>query len=1076
MQRLISATGRFSILVILLLGLVGCGDKNPNITYPVEDFPPLEAPAELQDAMDAAWQDLRTTTSRLEDEPDLVDYFRLSDLVNSPALADSACALMTDLWRSDPGNPFLIRLAERRFKTRLPDLFADILNDTTVADSHTWRGRMALAMRTEDLSERAAHLDTAMTMPGERTPLEQAWLRFCLVSSRECLGPPDEALSSLLTFLPSARAAHPALTMFIWRWIGYELDRLGHLDQSLHAHLLALNLACYYDTRYFVCNYLQQFTTDLIRMEKSDLALPLLDEAVAYAEGCGLNGFIYDYLTYKASIFASRNEQEKALAVDKEVVARAIAAGDSLRVVMGLANISSIYQTTTRLDSFRVYVKRAELWGRCLHNPVDRVQMATYSVEYESHIGNYAAVDSLLDMSMRLLGDDAPPYLRVLILCRMIRHGRVSGQPEVAYRAIDDLQVLGSQVSDVAADYSLVTGAETSIAEFLGWQSEHQLAREALARAREAARVHGNEYDAWHVEKIAFELAIWSDDLPAAYRAAQKCMELAQSWKQDEMVLVGHALKGRYYLARADYDSALVQFALAGDENSDDPNFRTVLSNLIYSGVAYSRLGHYDEARAIFRRAAAYYGENAPADLEARLLLEESRVARNEGQPARAERDLQRALSVLNNARRRPGLEGLLVFHTNLVRQVTEDLIDLYLAHPELAGAEGAALRTLRLAEACRWAGSAAGGGDTVGRASPVNAVPFDAGLPDLDPTRVEIPTLAYFVGQDHSYVWCVADGGVAVRRLPGKTDLRRAVTPVLAAYEADVGVADETALQDLSRLLLGPIAEVWAPDGVLRIIPDDLLLALPWYGLVLDGPDGSVEPLLDYGEIIEGSTVAAGMFATAAESRTDGSDRGRLLAVGVNAESSDAAGASVPLRYAEQEAREITNLWAPNPVKLALGAEASWSQLKKLDLSSFSVIHVATHSAIYQGQSGQSVLRLGLGDAAEPLSMSEVSTTDFNADLVFLSCCEAARVVNKTGGAANFAQAFLAAGVRAVVASVHTIEDEAARYLAGRFYRHWLAGASASTALRQALLDLRGARPEWQHPSNWAFYCFIVN
>jgi CHAT domain-containing protein len=57
------------------------------------------------------------------------------------------------------------------------------------------------------------------------------------------------------------------------------------------------------------------------------------------------------------------------------------------------------------------------------------------------------------------------------------------------------------------------------------------------------------------------------------------------------------------------------------------------------------------------------------------------------------------------------------------------------------------------------------------------------------------------------------------------------------------------------------------------------------------------------------------------------------------------------------------------------------------------------------------------------------------------------------------------------VVAPSTRIEDEAARHLAGRFYKYWLDGLDVEAALRRAQFDLRDGDQRWAHPYYWAFY-----
>ena len=177
-------------------------------------------------------------------------------------------------------------------------------------------------------------------------------------------------------------------------------------------------------------------------------------------------------------------------------------------------------------------------------------------------------------------------------------------------------------------------------------------------------------------------------------------------------------------------------------------------------------------------------------------------------------------------------------------------------------------------------------------------------------------------------------------------------------------------------------------------------------------------------------------------------------------------------LHHAEQEARDVYALWPAGQASLRVGDAADWRALDAEELSSYDVIHIASHALVYQGMADRTTLMLA-GSGERPLTSAEIGQLDLHAELVFLSCCEAAEGVRRGIGPAHagLARSFLAAGARTVIAPSTRIEDEAARHLAGRFYGYWLEGSSAAAALRRAQLDLRDGDARWAHPYYWAFY-----
>ena len=106
-------------------------------------------------------------------------------------------------------------------------------------------------------------------------------------------------------------------------------------------------------------------------------------------------------------------------------------------------------------------------------------------------------------------------------------------------------------------------------------------------------------------------------------------------------------------------------------------------------------------------------------------------------------------------------------------------------------------------------------------------------------------------------------------------------------------------------------------------------------------------------------------------------------------------------------------------------------------------------------------------------LTMTEVQETGCRAKLVVLSCCHSGRGRIRAEGVVGLTRAFLAAGARAVVASLWAIEDKATKEFMLSFYTHLKNGESASASLQQAMKEMR-KRPQFSHPRYWAAFFLI--
>ena len=213
--------------------------------------------------------------------------------------------------------------------------------------------------------------------------------------------------------------------------------------------------------------------------------------------------------------------------------------------------------------------------------------------------------------------------------------------------------------------------------------------------------------------------------------------------------------------------------------------------------------------------------------------------------------------------------------------------------------------------------------------------------------------------------------------------------------------------------------------------------------------------------------------------SAADGQKRhvpaGRLLVVGTNLDATAQNTGLSKLHHAEREARDVASAWPVGQSVLRVGADAAKALTANPDLASFEAIHVASHAMVFDGSSERTMLLLA-GEEKDALTASRIRELDLSAELVFLSCCEAADGCDKRSGYAGLARSFLDAGARNVVAPLLVIDDEAARTLATRFYTHWLAGLPVPDALRAAQRDLRDSDARWAHPFYWAFYQAIAS
>lgn len=279
------------------------------------------------------------------------------------------------------------------------------------------------------------------------------------------------------------------------------------------------------------------------------------------------------------------------------------------------------------------------------------------------------------------------------------------------------------------------------------------------------------------------------------------------------------------------------------------------------------------------------------------------------------------------------------------------------------------------------------------------------------------------------SYFW--ADGRLCVVRIdPGRPAALLKLAEVAQIRELVARVTADA--QALSRLPRGPLAasitSSWEescarldalllPEDLPRreviVVPSGALARLPW----------SMLPRLRG----LGVTVARSL-SSCLQGTTTVSDLPRV-----------AAAAGPGLAMAERECADVVASW-PGARRIPGRAEAV-----KQALAGYDVVHLAAHGRHRADSPLFSSLRLGDGE----LFAHELESVPIRASLVVLSACGAGRVRLRPGEEAlGLTASLLALGVRAVVAPLTDVPDEAsARVMAG-LHERLAAGEAGPAAL----------------------------
>jgi CHAT domain-containing protein len=182
------------------------------------------------------------------------------------------------------------------------------------------------------------------------------------------------------------------------------------------------------------------------------------------------------------------------------------------------------------------------------------------------------------------------------------------------------------------------------------------------------------------------------------------------------------------------------------------------------------------------------------------------------------------------------------------------------------------------------------------------------------------------------------------------------------------------------------------------------------------------------------------------------------------------------PLFYAGRELEYLRELLGSN-VFLATGFEASREKLESIDLSHYSILHLATHGILNTKDPEKSGFVLSLVDRDKNpqngfITMKDVYSLRTPVVLVVISACQTGLGKEVKGeGLIGLTRGFMHAGASSVVSTLWRVDDEATAELMKHFYENMLQrGMTPAAALREAQNTIR-QDSRWSSPYYWAAF-----
>jgi CHAT domain-containing protein len=374
---------------------------------------------------------------------------------------------------------------------------------------------------------------------------------------------------------------------------------------------------------------------------------------------------------------------------------------------------------------------------------------------------------------------------------------------------------------------------------------------------------------------------------------------------------------------------------------------------------------------------------------------------------------------------------------------------------------------------------------------------------------------LEYALGDDRSYAWLIDGENISQFELASAGEIHRRVRAFRESLMPIASHEGETTLAYLKRRHAAKIGQFNQAKQLAEIVLSPI--KLPVQKRLLIVPDGSLQyvpfgalPVLSAGEeapLIKGhelvmlpsASVLALLRKTAAGKPppTNGIAVFADPVFEMNRSPSSASGAGndmlsrsrdltrvlrdVPgwqhipsLPGSRAEALAILQIAGPEHTRLALGFDANRQSILNGWVSSYRVLHFATHGIVDTLHPEMSGLILSLLDAhGKPqngyLRLSDIYNLKLSADLVVLSSCESALGKDLASeGTIGLPRGFLYAGARSVIASLWRADDEATAVLMKALYLRLQHGENTSASLHGAQLEL-SKDDRFSDPYYWA-------
>jgi CHAT domain-containing protein len=322
------------------------------------------------------------------------------------------------------------------------------------------------------------------------------------------------------------------------------------------------------------------------------------------------------------------------------------------------------------------------------------------------------------------------------------------------------------------------------------------------------------------------------------------------------------------------------------------------------------------------------------------------------------------------------------------------------------------------------------------------------------------VAQLSYALGARHAYLWVRDAHGLRVAVLAqSPARLERSLAEFGKINQVRSAAELEQALAELSASLLPP-GTLSDASSSLEVVAEGRVGTLPFAALRVPG---SGKRLVETHTVRMITSMFDGAAAPSAKPRA-------MVLVGIASSTGKLRSAGhefTSLGGARAEVRAIGQLFADandaTRVRLLTAADGDESTIRGLWSGGADAVHFATHGLANMRFPSASLLllpKVGVKEAAY-LTAGQVSEWRGDVGLVFLAACEtAAGPARFAEGMSGLPRSFLTAGARGIVATLWPVEDVYESEFSVEFYRRFIVGRNAESALAETQREWLKPRP----------------